>query len=486
MRGRERASGARARGFVHWFVALVVVAVAVSVDRVPGRELETVASAPARPNIVLILTDDQRWNTLWAMPNVRSMIVDHGVTFSNAYVVNSLCCPSRTTILTGKYSHSTGVWTTVPPYGGWSAFHANHGEGSTAATWLHAAGYRTALVGKYLNGYGSPGHSGYVPRGWDRWVAFAEENGKYYDYDLSVDGTIVHHGSKPSDYSTNVLANQAAGFIRRSRGPLFLYFAPAAPHLPAIPAPGDDDAFPDLPRFTRPNYFEADVSDKPRWVREHPPLTSARASYIASVRRHQVQSLLAVDRAVGRIVSALADTGRLHNTLLVFTSDNGYMWGEHRLTEKGAPYEESVRVPMVVRYDRVTTSARTDGHQVLNLDLAPTFAAAARVDAPGAEGRSLLPLLGNSTTRWRPAFLVEHAQGTDMSLESFVALHTAHRILVLYGSGEREYYDLSADPYELRSRAWDPSVAAIVRNMRQRIHDLIHGSLPPVWNTDPP
>jgi hypothetical protein len=195
------------------------------------------ATAARRPSIVLILTDDQRWDTLWAMGHVQEVLKQHGVTFKNAFVTNSLCCPSRTTILTGKYSHSTGVYSNAPPHGGFPSFH----DRTTIATVLHGAGYRTALIGKYLNAYRAAAHAGYAPPGWDRWFAFAGDNGHYYSYDVTNNGRIRHYGSRPADYSTNVLANQAVGFIRNTRGPAVPVLHPVGSPSPCHPgATGQD------------------------------------------------------------------------------------------------------------------------------------------------------------------------------------------------------------------------------------------------------
>jgi N-acetylglucosamine-6-sulfatase len=427
-------------------------------------------SATRRPNIVLILTDDQRWDTLWAMPNVHALLQKHGVTFQNAFVTNSLCCPSRTTILTGKYSHSTGVYGNILPHGGFRAFH----DRTTIATVLDAAGYRTALIGKYLNAYGGAAHRGYIPPGWDRWFAFAEDNAHYYDYEMTDEGRIRHYGSSPSDYATNVLANKAVTFIRRTTGPLFLYFAPPAPHQIATPAPRDVTAFADLHLGWPPNFDEADVSDKPAWVRAAGLRGQA---VVAAVRRHQYQTLLAVDRAVARIVGALRDTGRLSTTLIVFMGDNGYLWGEHRLGDKRAVYEESIRVPMVIRYDPITRSARLDDHLVLNMDLAPTWAALVGRTMPGANGRSLLPLLRSSTAPWRNEFLIEHLKDNEgdpitRSDPTYCAIRTMRFKYVLYQTREQELYDLRADPYELQNLARVSRFQSWRLSLRRRLNHL--------------
>jgi len=160
---------------------------------------------------VVILTDDQRWDSLWAMPTVQSELVDHGVTFQNMFVANPNCCPSRASILTGQYSHSTGVYSDNPPNGGFEVFK----DTSTIATWLHDAGYRTAMIGKYLNGY-QDANAKYIHPGWDRWVAFLHS--AYYDYRLSIDGKVSVFGEQPNDYSTTVLTRQAVSFIRSANG----------------------------------------------------------------------------------------------------------------------------------------------------------------------------------------------------------------------------------------------------------------------------
>ena len=172
------------------------------------------AEAQARPNVVLVLTDDQRWDTLNVMPTVQRQLVDRGVTFENAVVVNPVCCPSRASTLTGRYSHSTGVYNNGGPYGGWPSFRTR--EGSTIATWLRSGGYRTGFFGKYLNNYGTR----FVPPGWSRWVAFAPPNVEnYYTYRLNIDGSMVDYGSDPGDYSTDVLAAKATDFIDRTAAP---------------------------------------------------------------------------------------------------------------------------------------------------------------------------------------------------------------------------------------------------------------------------
>jgi arylsulfatase A-like enzyme len=420
------------------------------------------------PNIVLVLTDDQRWDMLDHMPKVQHLLIDQGVKFRNGFVVNSFCCPSRTTVLTGKYSHSTDVYNVDPPHGGFVSFD----DQSTIATWLHGAGYRTGLFGKYLNGYNGT----YIPPGWDRWFGLQMgSSGRYYDIVVNDQGTIRHYGDAPKDYSTRLYANHAVSFIRNTHRPFLLYVAPYAPHGPAIPDPRDVTAFPNM-RPTRPaSYNESDVSDKPAWVRALPLMGPSNRAHTDALRVNRYRSLLAVDRMVGRIVRVLRESRRLHNTLIVFTSDNGLSWGEHRwANRKEAAYEESIRVPMVIRYDALVPKARTDGHMVLNLDLAETFAEAAGVEAPGAEGTSLLPLLVSPSTPWRSDFLVEHLYYSHAGHDppTFCAVRTARYKYVEYGDGEEELYDLKRDPHELRNAVHDPAKSTVLTALRLRLRDL--------------
>jgi N-acetylglucosamine-6-sulfatase len=403
---------------------------------------------PVRPNLILIVTDDQRWDTLWAMPNVRRLLGAHGVTFSNAFVTTSLCCPSRVSLLTGQYSRHTGVYdgTTWPPHGGAKAFD----DRSSLATWLKDAGYTTALVGKYLNGYEALG-SRYIPPGWDEWDAVAQSpEDRYFDYTLNENGRLVHYGRGPSDYSTTVLTGHATRFIQAASDPFFLYLAPLAPHVPSTPAPGDEGAFADLPPL---GFVDPEAAGKP-WAKQHPPLTAAQREAQVEVRRKMYRSLLAVDRSVAEIVAALEAKGLLDRTVIAFTSDNGYLWGEHRLTGKVWPYEESIRVPLVIRAPWVFHS-RVDDHLVLNIDIASTFARLAGIQ-PGLpqDGSSLLPLLGGRPASWREAFVVEYL-GVDVPglPPRFDAVRTERYLWIEYENGWRELYDVRNDPLEVTNLA---------------------------------
>jgi N-acetylglucosamine-6-sulfatase len=419
-----------------------------------------------RPNIVLILTDDQRADTLWAMPHVRSLLGAHGVTFPNAFVTTPFCCPSRASILTGLYSHHTGVLSDGPPDGGAPAFD----DRSTIATWLSSAGYETAFVGKYLNAYRLLGPT-YVPPGWDRWDAIESEPiaSRYYGYTLNQDGRLVRYGSTDLDYSTAVLGRLGLDFLRTARPPFFLELAPIAPHGPAVPAPGDSGRFADATPAGPPSFDEADVSDKP-WAGTRPAMSPEAVGSVTRLQRSMLESLLEVDRAVRAIVAELRAGGQLSNTVIVFTSDNGVLLGEHRMRGKMWPYEEAIRVPLVIRSPWISEPL-VDRRLALNIDLAPTLADLAGVaPATPVDGSSFASLLRGDQAggRWRRAFVVEYLgdQHPPGAPPDYTAIRTSRSLYVRYANGWRELYDLRADPFELANLASDPLEADRVRALR--------------------
>jgi arylsulfatase A-like enzyme len=263
-----------------------------------------------------------------------------------------------------------------------------------------------------------------------------------------------------------VLAQKASDYIRKTDGPLFVYFAPYGPHTPTEPAPEDTTASVRTPFPRRPNYDEADVSDKPAWLRKHGPLTPQQIAYTHQEWNKEIRADLSIDRAVDQIVTALDDTGRLHRTLILFMSDNGFMLGEHRFINKVAPYDESIRVPFVVRYDPLVKAARTDDHLVVNIDVAPTFAAVAGATAPGASGMDLLPLLRSPAVPWRDQFLIESK--TVAGVPAYCGIRSTRYTYVHYlASGEQELYDLRTDPYELTNVAADRRYRDVVSRLRR-------------------
>ena len=376
----------------------------------------------ARPNIVMILTDDQRRDDLGVMPNVETELAGHGTTFTNGIVVNAVCCPSRATVLTGRQSHSSGVFTNGSDCHGARPFD----DRSTIATTLAGVGYRTGLVGKYMNSWVGPA----APPGWSDWHAFSgfydNTGGAYYDYQLSNNGALQTYGSAATDYSTDVLAGYASGFIRATPAtqPLFLMFTPFGPHGGQKPAPRDLGKFSSMVIPHGPDFNEADVSDKPAYVQQTARPDGSRREEPRQRAPHARETLLSVDAAVGGIVQALQDTNRLANTLIVFASDQGLDRGEHRIDNKGAPYEDIINIPLVARFDAVGSTARTESRLASNIDFAPTFAALAGTSMPGADGRNLLPLLTGEPVPWRSDVLTEYVKDAA-STPSYCAIRTS-------------------------------------------------------------
>jgi N-acetylglucosamine-6-sulfatase len=451
------------------------------------------------PNVVLILTDDLAFDdvnpgTLKHTPNLRALMRE-GTTFENAFATNSLCCPSRATILRGQYTHNQGILHNQPPLGGAERFRLSGGDASTLATWVEGRGYDTAFFGKYLNGYAGT----YVPPGWDEWRAVS---GNFLSDDLNENGSIVSYDADRY-HLDDVLSDKASDYIARTvgadqpfftaDGPFLMWVGTKAPHQPATPALRHEDAYPDVKLPRPPDFDERDVSDKPDWIGDNPPLSAEQKGYMEKLHRERLRSMLAVDDMIGDLVGALREAGKLENTYVFFASDNGFHLGQHRLgAGKWTPYEEDIRIPLVVRGPGVP-EGRTLEHTVLTNDLAPTFADLAEADAPSfVDGRSLKPLLTEEPTPlvdWRQRFLIEAVAERDVPSSPFLnesevtplltgdplpinwrrtsagsaqtskewgrprmkAIRTRNHLYVEYETGERELYDLRQDPYELRN-----------------------------------
>jgi N-acetylglucosamine-6-sulfatase len=442
---------------VVWILATAALlgvfgAVGASAGKVSSRYKHRVDQ---RLNVVVILSDDERWDGTTVMQNVKKLLVDHGVNFTNAHVTTSMCGPSRASILTGQYAHHTGVLDNFGRHS-YPVFRAGE-ESNDLAVWMHRAGYKTGLVGKYVNSYtdGFVDHA--VPPGWDDWqVMDSVPMEAYYNYSINNNGQLEHYGNKPSDYSTTVLTKKAVNFIHGARHPFFLYFAPVAPHLPAIPAKRDRGKLENIAPINSPNFNQRNIGKEP-WRFWHKDMLSAGAQlYINHVRIRQEESLLALDRSVGRVVQALKDRHELKHTVILYTSDNGFLWGEHRLGGKVWPYQESTHVPMIVRTPWTTTPLRNN-QPVLNIDLAPTISELAGIKPELPEdGHSFVPFLHGEQAPWRHAWLEEYL-GKDLLHESgpppYVAVQTRRSLYVEYKNGWRELYNLKKDPWELSNIA---------------------------------
>jgi N-acetylglucosamine-6-sulfatase len=416
------------------------------------------AAAAARPNVVVIETDDQTVADMAVMPHTQRLIGDAGTTFTDSYVSLSLCCPSRATFLTGQYAHNTGVWSINPPWGGYDRLRG----AQTLPVWLQRAGYATGLIGKYLNGYGDRDPLE-IPPGWTEFEGLeSRDTYRFYGYTINDGGRLRRYGYANADYQTDVLTRRAVDFIDRRaprRRPFFLWTTYVAPHTGqphdfgdpgrfngAVPAPRHRFAFPGSLLPDSPAFDEPDMRDKPPQLRR-PRLRPQQLFRIADTTRRRRASLMAVDEGVGRIVDALKRAGELDDTLLVFTSDNGWMSGEHRQPGgKIVPYEPSVKVPLLMRGPRVAAGA-TSSRLTWNGDLAPTILDAAGARAPFAlDGESLL-------RPGRPrAVLLEAPPGHGTNgLPLFTGLRAGRWKYVEYLDGARELFDLERDPDELHN-----------------------------------
>lgn len=453
-----------------WVTFVVAVAALIGALFIP--ESRSAQRADPRPNIVIILSDDQSPESLphepAVMPYLQGQALDpqgEWVRFTNAFLNTPLCCPSRASILTGRYSHETHVETNFDGH--------LFDDSSTVATWLHDVGYTTGLVGKYLNGYPF-GRAEFIPPGWDRWDGKEQGGGGsvYYDYTVLKQGFPVAYGGGPGDYGTDVYASLAVNFIRTAPTdkPFFLYFAPTAPHPPWTPPPRYENTYASMTMPHLPDLNEPDVSDKPAWVRALPSLTPEELTGLDRARRLEYEALLGVDDAVRNILQALTARGELENTVIFYLTDNGFSFGEHRWVTKDCAYEECIHTPFLVRFPGAVT--RVDDHLVSNVDLAPTLAELADTQPGGpVSGRSIVPLLqGRPPPDWPSGVLLEWAG--DDRIPPWWGVRTQDFLYVELDTGERELYDLRTDPFELVNVVNDPSYGNTVTRLSAQLAAL--------------
>lgn len=444
-----------------WVCALTAAVLAIALAGVfdsSGRR--AVATVSARPNIVFVMADDLSMNLLRFMPNVQRLAAD-GVSLARYYVVDSLCCPSRTSIMTGEYPHNTGVFTNVLPDGGYAAFVAKHDGNKTFAVALQKSGYRTALMGKFLNGYQQTNPA--AP-GWTQWVSTGNGYAEF-NYTLNINGKYETHGNAPSDYLTDVLSNKAAAFIQSSvsaGAPFFLEVSTFAPHKPEVPAPRYATAYSTsvLPKTAA---FNTLPTNPPSWMRAIPAMDSSDLRYAQGRWLARVRSVLAIDDLVGRLRTELTSLGVARNTYVIFTSDNGFHLGDHRLVYgKQTVFDTDVQVPLFVAGPGVP--AAWTSHQMLSsIDLAPTFEHIAGVPVPATvDGVSMLRQWhGQIPTGWQQAILIEHhlsaggvtdPDAQEIEPPSYEAVRTSTGLYAQYPpSNVAEFYNTSTDPWELHN-----------------------------------
>jgi N-acetylglucosamine-6-sulfatase len=474
-------------------------------------------AASSKPNIIMFTTDDQTVRDLVAMPKTQALIGAQGANFLHAYVSMSLCCPSRITVQTGEYAHNHHVMGNTPPQGGYSVFN----DKNDLPIWLQQAGYRTIHIGKMPNGFGTETNETYVPPGWGpftggsgpgEFYAFIKPASAYTDFALDENGTLKQYA--PEDYQTTVYGDLAVDridqhFTNHSNDPLYMQVQFFAPHDPATPETKYQNAFATAPLPIDASFNEKNVKDKPGWIRKVSRIGPGLIAKIQTRYQHRLETLLSVDDAIERIVNELSASGQLANTYLIFSSDNGFMQGQHRLHQgKFAPYEPSIQVPLLMRGPGIPPGSQPRA-LVWNGDITATILKIADAQ-PGLpqDGRSLLPYARDPNLRSFRPILIEtgppgatNEPGTPVSAASkrvqfstyvknldqdrtaqiaraivaprYRAIRTGRYLLVKYSDGSRELYDLKRDPLELKSKYKDSRYFPVRKYLLKKLKALV-------------
>jgi arylsulfatase A-like enzyme len=475
-------------------------------------------AASSKPNIIMFTTDDQTVRDLIAMPKTQALLGAQGANFLHAYVSMALCCPSRITVQTGEYAHNHHVMGNTPPQGGYSVFN----DKNALPVWLQQAGYRTIHIGKMPNGFGTETNETYVPPGWGpfnggagpgEFFGFIKPASAYFGFDLDENG--VRSQYPPDAYQTDTYADLAAQridshFTNHSNDPLYMQVQFFAPHDPADPAPRHSGAFASSLLPIDPSFNEKNVKDKPGWIRAIRRFGPGLIAKIQTRYQHRLETLLSVDDAIERVVNELNDRGVLGNTYIIFTSDNGFMQGQHRLHQgKFAPYEPSIQVPLLMRGPGIPPGSQPRS-LVWNGDITATILKIADAQ-PGLpqDGHSLLPYARDPNLKSTRPILIEtgppgatNEPGTPVSAASgrhvhfskrvknldqdhtaqiaraivaprYRAIRTGRYLLVKYSDGSRELYDLKRDPFELKSKYKDSRYFPVRKYLLKKLKGLV-------------
>ncbi len=511
---------AHARAWATLMAALALLAVVAAT--IATREA---SGAPPQRNVLFILTDDMTSSELSAMPNVQSLLAAQGTSFNEFYISFPLCCPSRATMLSGQYMHNHGVHGNFPPNGSWTKFISH--QSNDLPVWLHNDGYYNVHIGKYMNGYGAQDGQLPVPQGWDEWFGKISEDALYYNYQL-IERTpqtptphLTFYGDQPRDYQTDVFTDLAGNFINDrgvSNQPFWLNLWFNSPHGPFDPAPRDLNLLAGTPLPKLPAFNEKNISDKPRWLRRQlkKRLTKKQIALIANERRRQEEQLISVDQSVGELVQNLKDRGILNNTYIIFSSDNGFFRGEHRIANgKYLPYDPASRVPLIIRGPGIPAGG-VSNELVWNGDIPQTILQIAHGSQDNSlDGRSLLPYAENPALRTtRPILLegdtgpggtgAEEAQSASAraqeakvhvagksgvrnleqesdaiksanntnSAPAYRSIRTDRYEYTIYANGQSELYDMKLDPAQLHSVVRDPRYRQVRRWLYQALVPL--------------
>lgn len=438
-----------------------------------------------RRNIILIVTDDQPYHTVDYMPFVKTELMKNGVVFENGFATTPLCCPSRASILSGQYAHNHQVLTNTLPLGGATKFNAE----SSFSIPLQEIGYKTAYLGKYMNGYDDMTPLGAVPPGWDVWNVFLGKNLSpnedagnlqyFYNFSLSQNGEIVEYSRNNANFSADVLTWKALEFIRDSKDiPFFMTVNYYNPHSPYISAPRHKDSFRantgwDWVQYRPPSFNEENIRDKPDYIKDLKPLSDEK---LDTVHLQILRSLLSVDDGVASIATALKKADLDEHTIIIFTSDNGLTIGDHRFgAAKNCPYDACAKVPFIV-YSPRYFQPRVDSSLVANIDLYPTIADWAGFQTPKTvNGLSMASLLQDPAAPWRDAILLEHwptNEGVGSMIPEFYSIRTSEWKYTEYVTGELELYNLVNDPHELQNLAGRRDYREIQEELAKRLQEL--------------
>ncbi len=425
------------------------------------------------------------------MPEVSERIGERGATFPDNFTNWALCCPSRATYLTGQYARNHMVRGNSQPNGGYATFSALHGT-NNLAVWMRDGGYFTGYIGKYMNGYALGSAPNEVPQGWNEWYAMASEGQRVYDYDLNENGTSVPYGTTEADFKGDVLTGKAVDFLERrapESQPFFLSVGYTAPHGggpdpspqppadcadTAKPAPRHATAFDAEPLPLPDNFNEADVTDKPTGVANLATLDQAAIDNATRRYRCRIEAIQHIDEGVGQMLDTLRDAGELDDTLVIYTADNGFFHGEHRIQSgKNRAYEEAIRVPLMMRGPGVPEGI-VARELAVNADLAPTILDAADATADDVvDGRSLLRAVRNPRELRGREILLEKGdiagEGEPEDPASFTGIRNRSYKYIEYGTGELELYDLRTDPFELENLVDDPAFDAVEAALAARL-----------------
>jgi N-acetylglucosamine-6-sulfatase len=464
----------------------------------PSSTGTTPAAGRTRPNIVFVLTDDLSWNLMTEQfaPHIMDL-ARRGMTFDHFFVPDSLCCPSRATIFTGLYPHDTHVETNYPPDGGFQKFQEEHLDQRTYAVDLHGNGYQTSMLGKYLNNYGDPMNpsSAPVPPGWTDWHVSNSTGYGEYDFRQNDNGAFNTYTGN-DNYGVDVINRQTQQFIQKNtHQPFALEVATYAPHQPYVPATRNANDFPGLTEPRDPS-FDAQNQNPPAWLGVRGPLHPKQIENIDESYRKRAQTVEAIDKLVADTEATLRANGLLDKTYFVFSSDNGYHLGQHRMIRgKKTAFDTDIRVPLIVAGPGVRHGV-TDHHVVESVDLAPTFAELTGTTRHQPfEGHSFTPLL-HPTTRdphWRTVALLEHKrhgfnptdpdndggkkddpttyEGIRISADHLPHFHGhLEAVYVEYADAqhETEFYDIAKDPYEI-----DNTTGKLTDAQRSELHKTI-------------